>query len=355
MRKRRGHEELEPERSGKRQLARLDTATRAGVLEELQRAGGNRAVQEVVAGAKLQRDVAAPTRPSTAPKGRMLASTWALSLNGTVVGPVRSVEGCSIRSEVISQRTEGGDVRKHPGQPHYDPCVLEVGLGVGKGLFDWIGGVFDRKGVRKELILHQLDQAGHEQAQLVLQEALLTGFELPQLGAADTGPAWLKLTVAADRVQRANGSGANIGTKSSDPLDPSTVRFQVSGIGQVAELTSLASWAFTQATKREDPSWGLEPAGAKLGNVVVTLAEGAKGGGAGIAGFDAWVEDFLVSGNSGKEHERTASLTVSSAGGRKLELSFTGVGIFSADQLARSGGGGRRYGLYVEGAKLRVS
>jgi hypothetical protein len=55
-----------------------------------------------------------------------------------------------------------------------------------------------------------------------------------------------------------------------------------------------------------------------------------------------------------REDERTAVLSVSSKSGRKLELSFSGVGIFSAEQIARAGGGGRRYGMFVEAAKLRV-
>jgi type VI secretion system Hcp family effector len=60
--RRRWEEELERqvERSDKPQLAQLDEGKRAGMLEELQRGGGNRALQQVVAGPQLQRDEAAP-------------------------------------------------------------------------------------------------------------------------------------------------------------------------------------------------------------------------------------------------------------------------------------------------------
>ncbi len=62
--RRRWEEELEreAERSGKPQppqLADLDEGKRAGVIEELQRAGGNRAFQQVVGGAELQRESSA--------------------------------------------------------------------------------------------------------------------------------------------------------------------------------------------------------------------------------------------------------------------------------------------------------
>jgi type VI secretion system secreted protein Hcp len=67
--RRRWEEELEREveRAGKPQLAQLDEGKRAGMLEELQRSGGNRALQQVVAGPQLQRDEAAP-KPSYSQK-----------------------------------------------------------------------------------------------------------------------------------------------------------------------------------------------------------------------------------------------------------------------------------------------
>jgi type VI protein secretion system component Hcp len=70
--RRRWEEELEreAERAGKPQLARqladLDEGKRAGVLEELQKAGGNRALQQVVGG-RLQREAAAAVARITRP------------------------------------------------------------------------------------------------------------------------------------------------------------------------------------------------------------------------------------------------------------------------------------------------
>jgi type VI protein secretion system component Hcp len=49
------------------QLAGIDEARRAGVVEELQRAGGNRAFQQVLADQTLQREAAPKGVPSLAP------------------------------------------------------------------------------------------------------------------------------------------------------------------------------------------------------------------------------------------------------------------------------------------------
>jgi hypothetical protein len=359
MPKRRREEDREAEHPGKRQLARLDTATRAGVFEQLQRASGNRAVQEVLAGAQLQRDTVTAAPAAKSSPGETSARDWVLSLDGVVLGRVRSVAGGSVHADVVLESGPGRDVHKHVTSTRYDPVVLEVGLGMGKGFVDWIGDTFDQKLVRKTLILHEVDRAtGQEQTQLELEEAMLTGVEVPQLAAGNAGPDWLKFTITSERVRRRAGSGAKVDAKlASDPLSPSTVRFEVSGIGPVAELKSVAPWTFKQGTKLMDPGRVREPelmtTRAEFGNLVVTLAEGAKGAGSGIAGFDAWVDDSLVKGNTGKDSERTAVLAVSSNGGRTLELKFSGVGIFAADQLGRAGG--RRYALYVERAVLRIS
>jgi hypothetical protein len=352
MRKRRREEEREAEHPGKRQLAQLDTATRAGVFEELQRASGNRAVQEVLTGAQLQRDTVTAAPAGTVSTRRAYTADWVLSLDGTVVGAVQSVEGLSVKSEVVSTVGPGHEVTKHIGSTAYDPGVLKVGLGMSTGFSDWIGSVFEKKDARKELILHQVDRAtGQERTQLELGRTLVTAVEVPQL-ATDQGEAWLKITIAPEWVRRRAGSGAKVDAKlASDPLDPSTMRFEVKGMGPVSGIKSVGPWGLRQGEKAIGRFGRLEPTKTDYDNLVVTLTDGAKGASA----FDAWVEEAVVKGNAGKESERTAVLTVSSKGGRKLKLSFSGVGIFSAEQVARPEAGGRQYGLFVQGASLRIA
>lgn len=346
MRKRRREEEREPERS---RLARLDATTRAGILEELQRASGNRALQEVVVGAQLQRDTTATAKPETGSSRRASTADWVLSVGGNVVGSVGSVEGGSIRSEVVEVPVGAGNVvRKRIGSVQYEPFVLRVGLGLGKGMFEWIAATIDRQVLRKDVILHQVDlESRRETDRLELRDCLLTSVKLPQLGPAEKGTGWIELTIAPEDVKRHTGSAAQVGSKQTpDPLSPSTARLEISGIGPVSGMTSLAAWTFARGVKTGEEHGGRMPTKTDLGNLLLTL-------GAGTAGFDDWVDKSMVKGE--REGERTAVLTVSSKGGRKLELSFSGVGIFSAEQIARAGGGGRRYGLFVEAAKLRVA
>ena len=353
--RRRWEDELErkQERSGKPKLADLDPGTRAGVLQDLQRAGGNSAVQRVL-GAELQRDTATAEKPARSWIGSTSATQWALSIDGKIVGGVRSVGGFRVQSEVIESAGSGGIRQKHIGSVQFEPGVIQVGLGMGKGFFEWIRDAFSAKHSRKDLILHSVDASGHETSQLELLHTLLTKVDVPQLAADDTSPAWLTLTITPELVRRHAGSGAKIDAKlDSDPLNPSTVRFEVEKIGGVSELASVAPWSFEQGTQRNEigsvRDVELEPTRSTLGNLVVSLSEAGKGTKSAIAGFDAWA-DAMIKGNA--DDDRTAVLTVSSKGGKKLELSFSGVGIMSADLLATSEARRRRYELYVERVTL---
>src|SRR5215210_2146203 len=302
--------ERDPKDAGRRQLARLDTAARVGIFEELQRAGGNSAVQRVV-GPRLQRDSTTAEKPASSWTASRIATPWALSVDGKVVGGVRSVAGCSVRSEVVTETGASRIGMKHTGGVQYEPCVLQVGLGMGAEFFDWIRDTFSAKRSVRDLTLHSLDASSRETAQLALQRTLLTKLELPELAASDTSPAWLTLTVMPEVVKRSAGSGAKVDTKlTSDPLNPSTVRLEVSEIGGVPELTSVAAWAFEQIPKKiqvgESRYPDLEPTVSKLGELRVTLAESGKGSKSAIAGFDAWLDD-MVKGNAA---EKTAVLSV---------------------------------------------
>jgi hypothetical protein len=344
MRKReKGREEREPEQ--RRPLERIDPGTRAGVLEQLQQAGGNRAVQEVVAGAQLQRDTTTTTaKPQKPPPGRPAIGSWVLTLDGTVIGPARTVGGFALKGEVVSHVGAGDVVRKRVARTEVEPGVVEVGLGMDKSFYDWVDAALDGTYLRKQLTLHQVDAAGEEQAKVELGDVIVTGVELPQLGADASSPGWLKVRFAAERLRRSAGAGAKIaGKAAANPLDPVNVRLDVSGIGEVKNLEAVEPWAFKLGIQMQQ---GVAvPGASNLGDLSVTVAEG------GNSGFDAWAEDTLLKGKSAEESERTAVLTVAGKDGRKLQLSLH-VGIFHADQLARSGG--RRYGLYVESAELKV-
>jgi len=350
MRKsRRWDRELEPEAGqlGKPTLARLDTTRRAGVLEDLQRAGGNTAVQRVLGGAQLQRDSRAGARA-------YVASAWVLSIDGTTV-PVRAVEGGGARAEVIVQAPDQtGFSQKRITNPQYAPVSLQVGLNLG-GLADWIGEALDNKHSQKEVVVHQADQAGKELRSFEVHDALLTNLAVPKLDVGDAGDAWLRIKLQPGSAKSAAGSGKAVGGKSKlDPLKPSTAQLEISGIGVVTGLRSVEGFEFTQSVIADEVGRSRSrvhvAARSKLDNLVVTVADTDEKSVKNA--LDSWFQEFAI---EGKGDERTAVLTVKSHGGKTLTLTFSGVGIAAAEMFGSSTDAGRKYELYAESMSLKVA
>jgi len=342
----------ERERSTERGLARLDPATRAGVLEALQGSAGNNALQRAV-GPQLQRDTATvdkPAKPLTHPSA---AGKLALSIGGKVAGCVRIFSGGGVRSQVVETAGPGGQIEKHVSVMEYEPVVLEVGLGLGAGFFDLLRNAFDYKYSRVPIALHYLDSSGQERSRLELAEPLLTKLELPELSASTTSPAWLRLTVEAESIKSIAASGAKVDAKAPDPLDPSTVEVEVDKIGRLSNVTSVGRWSFeTPAVKdqigtHQLPS--LRPGAPKIGNIKLALSETGKGATSEVAALDEWVQAVLKGDTT---DERTITLSVSSKGGRKLKLEFLRAGIARADLISLAEGRRRQYEFYADRVRL---
>jgi hypothetical protein len=313
------------------------------VLEDLQRAGGNIAVQRVLDGAQLQRDTTAGSRT-------YVASAWTLSIDGTTV-PVAAVEGGGARGDVI---VESRTNRKHLSGLRFDEVSLKLGLELGP-LADWIESTLGSKYAQKDIVIHQLDASGKEVRSIEIRDSLVTRIGVPKLDVSDPGPAWLSVKLQPEFVRARSGSGqAAAGNRKADPLKPSTARLEISGIGVLTELLSVEGFEFTQTIKPFDVGESRtrvnEPASTELGKLTVTLAD--KGKQSGKNAFDAWFEGSVI---QGKGEERTAVLTVKSEGGKTLTLTFSGVGIAAAEMFEKSAGGGRKYELYAESMSLKIA
>jgi len=126
-RRRRWEEELERGRGrpAKPNLAQLDPDTRAGVLEELQRAGGNRAFQQVVGGQQLQRQ-AVPARLPTAATATAFMRIAEIPGPSKLAGHVGEHEVISLEHDVnVPMIQEVGD-RQHAGHPRFSDLNVVI-------------------------------------------------------------------------------------------------------------------------------------------------------------------------------------------------------------------------------------
>lgn len=126
-RRRRWEEELEreSEHPARPKLAELDRGTRAGVLEELQRAGGNRAFQQVVGGQQLQRE-AAPARLQSAVTATAFMRIPEIPGPSKVAGHVGEHEVVSLEHDVSVPMIQEVGGRQHEGQPRFSDLNVVI-------------------------------------------------------------------------------------------------------------------------------------------------------------------------------------------------------------------------------------
>lgn len=179
-------EELEErERAAKPQLAQLDEGKRAGVVEELQRAGGNRAFQQAVAGARLQREAA----PAIASAPRITRPFMRIS---TAPHTATSYEGGKTTTqEIPAEQIKGpSTVKGHEGEfelvENYEleaksPRDKATGQAAGQRQYSELKVV-----VRKSAGITRLRQsfANNEPLEIVIMSPLEDGIETTQLTGA---------------------------------------------------------------------------------------------------------------------------------------------------------------------------
>jgi hypothetical protein len=203
------------------------------------------------------------------------AKRFLLVLEGSRVGYLDSVSGGTIPN----------------GTPTGTPITFEVGLDLGRPLYDWIRESFDVGRAPRDGVILGVDAAGAERAIHGFHEAVIGSVTFPRLDADDASPARMTVEILPQSVRYADGSGKSVGpvTQATKKWLCSNFRFELGDL-PVAPVRTIDSFtwklgvtkdevgAFREPTKH--PA-GLETAGMKL---TVSTSD--------IAVWDLWHRTF---------------------------------------------------------------
>lgn len=302
-------------------------------------------------GSKGDPGPAGPTGPEGPPGASALQTliqpyqnSFALYVDGVFAAPLASVDGCAPSAEVIVEPAGADGVRpKHIGNVTYGACVVEVGLNMSSELKSFINDTLAHTYARKGMWIQSSDGT-----RLVLTQVLLGKLIVPELDRSSAGPAYLTLELLPESVQQVSDSTA-VAPADLNPLAPSTLGLTISDITSTAPTWSgeLAFEVKVAADAVGDTRTGtVEPAALVVPSLRVRYAPTAT---AVFTAFGAWIQDFVVSGNSGSANEETATLTVGDGGTKQLTLTFGNVGPFGGDSFyGRRPDGRHSYDLYAE-------
>jgi phage tail-like protein len=274
-----------------------------------------------------------------------------LQSDGLPLGFLKSVSCGAVSADVT--REEVGELRaandaKHIGPAKYESCELTLGWSMNKSVFSWISGALAGKTGPKNLTLSYLDYNYVEKSRLELDQAAIAKVTMPALDAASNTVVYMTLTVAAQSIRSAAGSGATLQSPTTTAKNQlaSAFRFEWAG-SPLTKVTSVEGWSFE-----------LDPATQKplLGELNITVNETDPR----MAAVNSSFKKFVIDGNNSDEAETTASIVYlsSNLAANNATVAFTGVGWAAGELVGATSADGstakRRYTLYVEGANLTV-
>jgi phage tail-like protein len=262
--------------------------------------------------------------------GSYVTGNFQLKLDGVDAGFLKSVDGGAISADVISEPVgPSNQVKKHIGPPRYEAFSMQIGLWMGKAVYEWIQTAWKMKGVRKNGSILAYDYNLEARSEREFFNALITEVTLPAMDAASKDQCYMTVKFAPEMVRMKKASGkvtlSPVNARQEMWL-ASNFRLEIAGL-DCSKVSAIDSFSVTPAvvdTIGEARIPLKESGGVEFPNLSITLAESAA------ATWIDWFDDFVVKGNNGDERERNGSLiflspTLQAELGR---VNFFNLGIF---------------------------
>ena len=232
--------------------------------------------------------LSARTQDAEAAVGRPSASSGGatLVLDGESVGNLRSVDGGAAVAEVVDEpAARGAAPKKHVTGVKYEDLSLEIDLGQGRPVYDWIGAALRTAATPKNGSLVFLDFNRNPRETRDFQNAMISQTTFPALDAASKEAGTLRFTLAVDRVSAGNGAAKAspaVATKSKNWLS-SNFKVEIDGL----ETTRVS---------RVEPIVVKHTPRLVFENLQITLAD------TGADSWRRWQDEFF--GKGGDKHEK---------------------------------------------------
>jgi hypothetical protein len=170
---------------------------------------------------------------------------FCLDIDGFNVAYLKKFEGLAMEAD-IAQNGLGPDnvVKKNVANIKWTPGKASVGIGMGKGMRDWIQASFDKGYLTKNGSFTSADFNYKAMSELSFFNALITSVTVPKLEGMSKENGYFDVEFQAEQVRWAKGSGADIrgklGAKQKAWLC-SNFRFELGGLpcSRVASIDSF--------------------------------------------------------------------------------------------------------------------
>lgn len=136
---------------------------------------------------------------------------FALDIDGFNVGFLKKFSGLAMEADITANDLGPDNVqKKHVSNIKWTPGKATVGIGMGKGMYDWIKAAFDKGYVTKNGTFTAADFNYKAQSQLTFFNALITEVTVPKLDGSSKDSAYFDIGFESEQVRWAKGGGEDI-------------------------------------------------------------------------------------------------------------------------------------------------
>lgn len=179
-------------------------------------------------------------------------NNFVLDIDGFSVGYLKKFSGLSMEADIAENKL-GPDnlVKKNVANIKWTPGKATVGIGMGKGMYDWIKQAFDKSVAYKNGTLISADFDHKAASELTFNTALITSVTVPKMDGSAKENAYFDIEFAAEQVRWAKGDGKNIAAKLGQKQKAwltSNFKFELAGLpcGRVSTIDSF-TWKCSTA------------------------------------------------------------------------------------------------------------
>ena len=142
------------------------------------------------------------------------AGRFALDVAGYNVGFLKKFSGMAMEADIVANDLGPDNVqKKHVSNIKWTAGKATVGIGMGKGMYDWIKQSFDKSYEPKSGSFISGDFNYKAQSRLDFEDALITSVTCPKLDGSSKDAAYFDIEFEPERVRWSKGGGEDIRAK----------------------------------------------------------------------------------------------------------------------------------------------
>jgi hypothetical protein len=139
------------------------------------------------------------------------AGRFSLDVDGYNVGFLKKFSGMAMEADIVANDLGPDNVqKKHVSNIKWTPGKATVGIGMGKGMYDWIQAAFDKGYLTKNGAFTSADFNYKAMSRLDFMNALITSVTVPKLDGSSKDAAYFDVEFEAEQVRWSKGGGEDI-------------------------------------------------------------------------------------------------------------------------------------------------